>query len=154
MKAIKVKDIDQAVKVMREVMSSGKDSDRLAAAKLLLDRAIGPIVDADLFERLEYWRRSLTTGKNEFSGQVETVGTSGGGKGSQPRSEVSNRPIAPPCDVAGIGSNGRGSRTATRAANRAVGIGPRIGRRGRTPSRRLALPSGHELDQKRRKESW
>jgi hypothetical protein len=54
MKAIKVKDIDQAVKVMREVMSRGKDSDRLAAAKLLLDRAIGPIVEADVIERLEH----------------------------------------------------------------------------------------------------
>ena len=39
MKAIRNKDIDQAVKVMREVMAGGKDSDRLAAAKLLLDRA-------------------------------------------------------------------------------------------------------------------
>ena len=37
-KAIRNKDIDQAVKVMREVMAGGKDSDRLAAAKLLLDR--------------------------------------------------------------------------------------------------------------------
>ena len=36
MKAIRNKDIDQAVKVMREVMAGGKDSDRLAAAKLLL----------------------------------------------------------------------------------------------------------------------
>ncbi len=53
MKAIKDKDIDQAVKVMREVMAGGKDSDRLAAAKLLLDRALGPIVEADLLERLE-----------------------------------------------------------------------------------------------------
>jgi hypothetical protein len=53
MKAIRNKDIDQAVKVMREVMAGGKDSDRLAAAKLLLDRALGPIVEADLLERLE-----------------------------------------------------------------------------------------------------
>ena len=53
MKAIRDKDIDQAVKVMREVMATGKDSDRLTAAKLLLDRALGPIVEADLVERLE-----------------------------------------------------------------------------------------------------
>jgi hypothetical protein len=53
MKAIRNKDIDQAVKVMREVMADGRDSDRLTAAKLLLDRALGPIVEADLIERLE-----------------------------------------------------------------------------------------------------
>jgi hypothetical protein len=53
MKAITNRDIDQAVKVMREVMTSGKDSDRLTAARLLLDRAIGPIVEADLIARLE-----------------------------------------------------------------------------------------------------
>jgi hypothetical protein len=53
MKAIRNKDIDQAVNVMREVMASGKDSDRLAAARLLLDRAIGPVVEADLIARLE-----------------------------------------------------------------------------------------------------
>lgn len=59
MKAIKDKDIDQAVKVLREVMTSGKDSDRLTAAKLLLDRALGPIVEADLVDRLEQLERTL-----------------------------------------------------------------------------------------------
>ena len=58
-KAIRNKDIDQAVKVMREVMAGGKDSDRLAAAKLLLDRALGPIVEADLLERLEQLEAAL-----------------------------------------------------------------------------------------------
>jgi hypothetical protein len=53
MRVIRNEDIDQAVNVMREVMASGRASDRLAAAKLLLDRAIGPIVEADLIERLE-----------------------------------------------------------------------------------------------------
>ncbi len=53
MKAIKDRDIDRAVKVMREVMSTGKASDRLAAAKLLLDRALGPAIEVDLIERLE-----------------------------------------------------------------------------------------------------
>ena len=38
---------------MREVMASGKDSDRLTAAKLLLDRALGPSVEADLLARLD-----------------------------------------------------------------------------------------------------
>lgn len=59
--AIKNRDIDQAVKVMREVMKAGRDSDRLAAAKLLLDRAIGPIVEADLIERLEKLETLLET---------------------------------------------------------------------------------------------
>jgi hypothetical protein len=53
MKAITDRDVDQAVKVMREVMKKGKDSDRLAAARLLLERAIGPIVEADVLERIE-----------------------------------------------------------------------------------------------------
>ena len=60
MKAIKAKDIDQAVKVMREVMTSGKNGDRLTAAKLLLDRALGPIVEADLLERLEQLEAALS----------------------------------------------------------------------------------------------
>jgi hypothetical protein len=59
MKSIKAKDIDQAVKVMREVMASGKDSDRLAAAKLLLDRALGPIIEVDLIARLEALEAAL-----------------------------------------------------------------------------------------------
>ncbi len=52
-KAIKSKDIDQAVKTIREVMTTGKDSDRLAAAKLLLERAMGPIIELDLIGSLE-----------------------------------------------------------------------------------------------------
>jgi len=32
--------------------SGGKDSDRLAAARLLLDRLIGPAVELDIIERL------------------------------------------------------------------------------------------------------
>lgn len=60
MKEIRAKDISQAVKVMREVMVGGKDSDRLAAARLLLDRAIGPIVEADLIARIENLETRLT----------------------------------------------------------------------------------------------
>ncbi len=45
-------DIDLAVKTMREMMRTGKDSDRLAAARLLLDRALGPIAALDIEERL------------------------------------------------------------------------------------------------------
>jgi hypothetical protein len=50
---MKGKDVHQAVKTIREVMAKGKDSDRLAAAKLLLERAIGPPVDVDLVARVE-----------------------------------------------------------------------------------------------------
>jgi hypothetical protein len=42
-------------------MKAARDSDRLAAAKLLLDRAIGPIVEADLIERLEKLETLLET---------------------------------------------------------------------------------------------
>ena len=34
-------------------MTKGKDSDRLAAARLRLDRLIGPAVEVDLIERME-----------------------------------------------------------------------------------------------------
>ena len=49
---IRAADIDLAVKTMREMMRTGKDSDRLAAARLLLDRALGPIQAVDIEERL------------------------------------------------------------------------------------------------------
>jgi hypothetical protein len=59
-KAIRGTDIDQAIATVREIMSRGKDSDRLAAARLLLDRAIGPPVEMDLIERLEKLEAVLT----------------------------------------------------------------------------------------------
>jgi len=34
-------------------MAKGKDADRLAAAKLLLDRLLGPAIELDILERLE-----------------------------------------------------------------------------------------------------
>ncbi len=49
---VRTADIDLAIKTMRDVMRNGKDSDRLAAARLLLDRALGPIAAVDLDERL------------------------------------------------------------------------------------------------------
>ena len=52
-KSIKNKDVDLAVRTIRDVMAKGKDSDRLAAAKLLLERAIGPIIELDLIARIE-----------------------------------------------------------------------------------------------------
>jgi len=53
-KAARAKDVDQALRTIREIMakSGGKDSDRLAAARLLLDRLIGPAVELDIIERL------------------------------------------------------------------------------------------------------
>jgi hypothetical protein len=38
---------------MREVMDNGKNSERLAAARELLDRTLGKAVQADLLERIE-----------------------------------------------------------------------------------------------------
>ena len=58
-KAARAKDVDQALKTIREVMAKGKDCDRLAAAKLLLDRLIGPAVELDILERLEILESAL-----------------------------------------------------------------------------------------------
>ncbi len=54
-KAARAKDVNQALATIREVMTDpdGKASDRLAAAKLLLDRLLGPALELDLLERLE-----------------------------------------------------------------------------------------------------
>jgi hypothetical protein len=52
-KAARAKDVDQALKTIREIMAKGKDADRLAAAKLLLDRLLGPAIELDILERLE-----------------------------------------------------------------------------------------------------
>lgn len=48
-------DIEKCLKTIRRVMSNKKsrDSDRLAAARELLDRVIGRAVQADLLERIE-----------------------------------------------------------------------------------------------------
>jgi hypothetical protein len=59
-RAIKRDDIDLAIKTIRDICGGdSKDSDRLAAARLLLDRAIGPPVEADLIERLERLEQSV-----------------------------------------------------------------------------------------------
>jgi hypothetical protein len=60
LKEIKNKDVSLAVKVMRDVMTSGKDSDKLTAARMLLDRALGPIVEVDLISRLKELEEQLT----------------------------------------------------------------------------------------------
>jgi hypothetical protein len=51
-KVIRGQDIELAITTIRRVMQKGKDSDRLAAARLLLDRALGPIVSLDFEQRL------------------------------------------------------------------------------------------------------
>ena len=61
MKAIRNNDIDRAIDAIRQVMAGGKDGDRLAAAKLLLERAIGPTLritpaKARLMKLLGPWR--------------------------------------------------------------------------------------------------
>jgi hypothetical protein len=59
-RTIKGEDIDLAIKTIRDICGGdGKDSDRLAAARLLLDRAIGPPIEADLIERLERLEQTL-----------------------------------------------------------------------------------------------
>ena len=56
---VRAADIELAVKTMRDVMRNGKDSDRLAAARLLLDRALGPSAAVDFEERLAQAERLL-----------------------------------------------------------------------------------------------
>jgi hypothetical protein len=56
---IRTADIELAVRTMRDVMQNGKDSDRLAAARLLLDRALGPIAAVDFEDRLAQAERFL-----------------------------------------------------------------------------------------------
>ena len=58
---IRTADIDLAVKTMRNVMRRGKDTDRLNAARLLLDRALGPYQAVDLEERLTQLEQLLAT---------------------------------------------------------------------------------------------
>lgn len=61
MKSLTDDDVDAAVLVIRYIMLLGaKDSDRLTAARLLLDRALGPIVEADLIARLEALEAAVT----------------------------------------------------------------------------------------------
>lgn len=56
---IRNEDIDLALETMREVMGDGKPSDRLAAAKLLLERAMGAPIPLDIIERLERLEATL-----------------------------------------------------------------------------------------------
>lgn len=51
--ALRDDDVARAVEVIRDVMAGGKDSERLAAARELLDRVLGKAVQSDLLERIE-----------------------------------------------------------------------------------------------------
>jgi hypothetical protein len=51
--AIRDADVVKALATIRAVMAKGKDADRLAAARELLDRVIGRAVQSDLLERIE-----------------------------------------------------------------------------------------------------
>lgn len=62
-RAARAADVSKALATIRAVMTKGKDSDRLAAARLLLDRLIGPAVEADLLERLEVLEQTILGGK-------------------------------------------------------------------------------------------
>ena len=62
-KAARAKDVDAALKTIREVMGKGKDGDRLAAARLMLDRLIGPAVELDILERLETLETAVNSRK-------------------------------------------------------------------------------------------
>ncbi|HET6248399.1 MAG TPA: hypothetical protein VFE47_11925 [Tepidisphaeraceae bacterium] len=55
LKAIRRKDVRQAIATLRAIMSSptAKDSDRLAAAREVLDRGCGKAAPADYDERIE-----------------------------------------------------------------------------------------------------
>jgi hypothetical protein len=50
---LKSKDMDTALRVIREVMAKGKDSDRLAAVRELLNRTLGMPASTDVLERIE-----------------------------------------------------------------------------------------------------
>jgi hypothetical protein len=63
-KAARAKDVDQALKTIREIMSKGKDSDRLTAARLLLDRLLGPPLELDLIERIETLEATVNSRKH------------------------------------------------------------------------------------------
>lgn len=58
-RVLRGKDVDQAIKTIREIMGKGKDSDRLTAARLLLDRALGPSEAVDVLQELAELRAAV-----------------------------------------------------------------------------------------------
>jgi hypothetical protein len=66
--ALKSRDIDAALKVIRDVMKKGKDADRLAAARELLNRVLGLPAPGDVLERIEKLE-SLMAANNGQNGE-------------------------------------------------------------------------------------
>jgi hypothetical protein len=58
-RAIRGSDITLAVETIRSVMKNGRDSDRLTAAKLLLDRALGSAEAIDVIADIEEMRLEI-----------------------------------------------------------------------------------------------
>jgi|ERR1035437_3207916 hypothetical protein len=60
---IKRGDITLAIETIRNVMKSGKDGDRLTAARLLLDRALGMPIALDVEQRIETLEQLISEDK-------------------------------------------------------------------------------------------
>jgi hypothetical protein len=58
-RVLRTRDVDQAVKTIRSIMAEGKDGDRLTAARLLLDRALGPSEAVDVLPELAELRAAV-----------------------------------------------------------------------------------------------
>ena len=57
--ALRDSDVDRALKTIRSVMKRGKDAERLAAAREMLDRIIGKAIGQDLAERMDALEKAL-----------------------------------------------------------------------------------------------
>ena len=64
--ALRDDDVEKALGVIRSLMNSSKakSGDRLAAARELLDRVIGKVIQQDLLERMERMERMLNDSEN------------------------------------------------------------------------------------------
>ena len=51
--SIRDDDVDKALEAIRQVLEGGRDADKLAAARELLDRVIGKSVQSEVLERVE-----------------------------------------------------------------------------------------------------
>ena len=65
-KAARAKDVQTALATIREIMTDakGKESDRLTAARMMLDRLIGPAIELDILERLEALEAAILKEEN------------------------------------------------------------------------------------------
>jgi hypothetical protein len=51
--ALRDDDVEKALQTIRDVMNTGRDGEKLAAARELLDRVLGKVIQSDLLERIE-----------------------------------------------------------------------------------------------------